>query len=106
MQNFATLAFSGDRECRAIFGVKLYRKVRLARHKRMSERAAVLHFGISRSNVKKMTHFSVPPGYQRTAEIKRPKLDGFTSFVDKWFQEDLRVLSRLRWKFEGGVISG
>ena len=64
--------------------MELYRKVRLARREGMSERAAALHFGISRASVKKMMCFSVPPGYQRTAQIKRPKLDGFTGFVDPW----------------------
>jgi hypothetical protein len=42
----------------------------------MSARAAALHFGISRDSVRKMLSFSVPPGYRRKAEIKRPKLDG------------------------------
>ena len=47
--------------------VELYRKVRLACRDGMSERAAALHFGISRESVKKMLCFSVPPGYRRTA---------------------------------------
>ena len=34
--------------------VELYRKVRLACRDGMSERAAALHFGISRESVKKM----------------------------------------------------
>jgi len=55
----------------------------------MCERVAAGHFGISRASVKKMMMFSVPPGYQRTARIKRPKLDGFTGFIDQWLQEDL-----------------
>ena len=55
----------------------------------MSEREAAGHFGISRASVKKMMMFSVPPGYQRTAQIKRPKLDGFTGFIDQWMQDDL-----------------
>ena len=62
-----------------------------------------------------MMGFSVPPGYRRTAEIKRPKLDGFTGFIDQWLQEDLsrnrkqrhtakRVFERLRDEhdFKGG----
>jgi hypothetical protein len=57
----------------------------------MSERAAAGHFGISRASVNKMMSFSVPPGYQRTAQIKRPKLDAFTGLIDQWLQEDLRV---------------
>ena len=60
--------------------------------------------------------FSVPPGYRRTAQIKRPKLDGFTTgFIDQWLLQDLsqnrkqqhiarRVFERLRddYSFEGG----
>ena len=81
----------------------------------MSERAAAGHFGISRASVKKMMMFSVPPGYQRTARIKRPKLDGFTGFIDQWLQDDLsrnrkqrhtakRIFERLRDEhgFRGG----
>jgi hypothetical protein len=67
-----------------ILVVDLYLKVRLARRGGMSEREAAGHFGISRASVKKMMMFSVPPGYQRTAQIKRPKLDGFTVFIDQW----------------------
>jgi transposase len=98
--------------------VDLYLKVRLARRGGMSERAAAGHFGISRASVKKMMSFSVPPGYQRTAEIKRPKLDGFTGFIDQWLLEDLsrnrkqrhtakRVFERLRDEhgFEGGYTT-
>ena len=54
----------------------------------MSARAAALHFGISRDSVRKMLSFSVPPGYRRRAEIKRPKLDGFTEIIDAWLAED------------------
>ena len=50
----------------------------------MSERAAAVHFGVSRASVKNIMGFSVPPGYRRTAEIKRPKLDGYTGFIDQW----------------------
>ena len=68
--------------------MELYRKVRLACRDGMSERAAARHFGISRESVKKMLSFSVPPGYRRRAEIKRPKLDGFTEIIDQWLRED------------------
>jgi hypothetical protein len=50
----------------------------------MSEREAAEHFGISSASVKMMMMFSVPPGYQRTAQIKRPNLDGFIGFIDQW----------------------
>ena len=81
----------------------------------MSERAASRYFGISRDSVKKIMSFSVPPGYRRTAPIRRPKLDGFTEIIDGWLLEDQgrnrkqrhtakRVLERLRDKhsFTGG----
>ena len=81
----------------------------------MSERAAARYVGISRDSVKKIMSFSVPPGYRRTAPIKRPKLDGFTEIIDGWLLEDQgrnrkqrhtakRVLERLRDKhsFTGG----
>ncbi|MEM9223395.1 MAG: hypothetical protein AAGB11_13455 [Pseudomonadota bacterium] len=31
---------------------------------------------------------SVPPGYRRTAPVKRQKLDGFTWIIDQWLLED------------------
>ncbi len=81
----------------------------------MSARTAARHFGISRDSVRKMLSFSVPPGYRRQAEIKRPKLDGFTEIIDVWLAEDQgrnrkqrhtakRVLERLRDEhgFTGG----
>ena len=81
----------------------------------MSERAAARHFGLSRESVKKMLSFSVPPGYRRSAPVKRPKLDGFTEIIDQWLRDDLgqrakqrhtakRVFERLRDEhgFAGG----
>jgi len=54
-----------------------------------------------------MLSFAVPPGYRRRAEIKRPKLDGFTEVIDQCLRYDLgqrakqrhtakRVFERLR----------
>ena len=68
--------------------VDLYRKVRLACRDGMSERAAARYFGIARESVRKMLRFSVPPGYRRTAPIRRPKLDGFTDLIEQWLSED------------------
>jgi transposase len=95
--------------------VELCRKVRLACSEGMSARSAAKHFGISRDTVKKMVSFSVPPGYSRTAVVKRPKLDGFTPILDQWLVEDQgrsrkprhtakRVFERLRDEhgFTGG----
>ena len=93
----------------------LYRKVRLACAEGMSQRAAAHHFGISRDSVQKMMEYSVPPSYRRRVPIKRPKLDGFTEFIDTWLEEDRgvprkqrhtakRVFERLR--DEHGFTSG
>jgi transposase len=96
--------------------VELYRKVRRAYFRQgMSKRAIARHFCISRDSVDKMIVYSVPPGYRRTAPVKRPKLDGFTEIIDAWLREDLdrprkqrhtakRVLDRLRDEhgFTGG----
>lgn len=95
--------------------MELYLKVRLACRDGMSAREAARQFGISRESVKKMLSFSVPPGYRRTAPIKRPKLDGFTEIIDQWLRDDVgqhrkqrhtakRVFDRLRDEhgFTGG----
>ncbi len=62
-----------------------------------------------------MLAYASPPGYRRTAPIRRPKLDGFTEIIDAWLAEDRgrnrkqrhtakRVLERLREEhgFTGG----
>ena len=59
----------------------LYLKVRLACSEGMSQREAAKHFNLSRDTVRKMLSFSVPPGYRRQAEIKRPKLDAFVGII-------------------------
>jgi len=95
--------------------VDLYLKVRLACGEGMSQREAARHFNISRDSVAKMLAFSVPPGYRRTAPVKRPKLDGFTEIIDAWLDGDRethrkqrhtakRVYDRLREEhgFTGG----
>ena len=90
--------------------MELYRKVRLACREGMSERAAAKHFGVSRESVRKTLRFSVPPGYRRTARVRRPKLDGFTELIDQWREEDRtepckqrytakRVFDRLRSEY-------
>jgi len=71
--------------------VELYRKVRQAYFRQgLSKRGIARDFGISRESVEKMLTYSVPPGYRRTAPIRRPKLDGFTGLIDQWLEEDLR----------------
>ena len=70
--------------------MELYRKVRLACRDGMSERAATRHFGVSRQSVRKMLQFSVPPGYRRTAPVRRPKLDELTGLIEQWLEDDRR----------------
>ena len=74
----------------------LYLKVRLACADGMSQREAARHFNLSRDSVSKMMAFSVPPGYRRTAPIKRPKLDGFTGIIDGWLDGDREVHRKQR----------
>jgi len=62
-----------------------------------------------------MLAYSEPPGYRRTAPIRRPKLDAFTGQIDQWLAEDKvrprkqrhtakRIFERLRDEcgFDGG----
>jgi hypothetical protein len=76
--------------------VDLYRKVRLACAEGMSQREAARHFNVSRDSVAKMMVFSVPPGYRRTAPVKRPKLDAFTGVIDAWLEGDREVHRKQR----------
>jgi transposase len=98
-----------------IYPVELYLKVRLACAVGLSKRAAARHFNILRDTVDKAMAFSIPPGYRRTAPVKRPKLDGFTEVIDSWLDGDKdvhrkqhhtakRVFDRLRAEhgFTGG----
>jgi hypothetical protein len=96
VQKSATFTLSGDREGGRIFTVDLYRKVRLACAEGMSQREATRHFNISRDSVSKMMAFSVPPGYRRTAPVKRPKLDAFTGIIDGWLEGDREVHRKQR----------
>lgn len=96
--------------------MELYLKVRRAHfHDGLSGRAIARDFGICRDSVAKMLAYSEPPGYQRTAPIKRPKLDAFTDQIDIWLAEDKtrprkqrhtakRIFDRLRAEcgFTGG----
>ena len=62
--------------------MELYRKVRLACTDGMSKRAVARLFNVSRDTVDKALAFSVPPGYRRTAPIKRDSL-GIGMDVDR-----------------------
>jgi len=69
--------------------VDLYLKVRHAHFEDgLSGRQIARDFGISRDSVSKMLAYSEPPGYRRTAPIKRPKLDPYSAQIDLWLAED------------------
>ena len=99
------MALSDDGEGGGIHTVERYRKVRLACREGMSERAAARHFGISRESVRKMLQFSVPPGYRRTAQVRRPKLDGFTELIGQWLEEDRRAPAQAAPHRQAGIRS-
>jgi len=96
--------------------VELYLKVRCAHFQDgLSGRKIARDFGISRDSVAKMLAYSEPPGYRRTAVIKRPKLDAYADQIDQWLAEDKgrprkqrhtakRIFERLRDEcgFDGG----
>jgi len=80
-----------------MYGVDLYRRVRLAcHHEGLSRREAARRFGIDRKTVAKMLVFSTPPGYRRSGRPGRPKLDGFTAIIDRILEEDRTVHRKQR----------
>lgn len=80
-----------------MYGVDLYRRVRLAcHHEGLSGREAARRFGIDRKTVSKILAHSVPPGYRRRQPPKRPKLDPFTDIIDRILVEDRTVHRKQR----------
>ena len=100
-----------------MFDVDTYLKVRLACHNnRLSQRSASREFGISRKTIRKILAHPEPPGYRRTAPIKRPMLEGFTGIIDQILEDDKgapkkqrhtskRIFERLRdeYGYLGGI---
>lgn len=69
--------------------MELYLKARRAHFQDgQSGRSIARDFGISRDSVAKMLAYSEPPGYRRSAPVKRPKLDAFADQIDIWLAED------------------
>ena len=80
-----------------MYGVDLYRRVRLACHREgLSGREAARRFGIDRKTVTKILAHSVPPGYRRRRPPKRPKLDPFTDIIERILVEDRTVHRKQR----------
>jgi hypothetical protein len=86
-----------ERTSGRMFGVDLYRRVRLAVFRDgLSQRAAALRFGIDRGTVAKMLEHSAPPGYRRKAEPRRPKLEAHAGFIDQILFDDLNIPKKQR----------
>ena len=80
-----------------MYGVDLYRRVRLACHRGgLSRREASRQFGIDRKTVAKILLHSEPPGYRRRQPPKRPKLAPFTDIIDGILEEDRTVHRKQR----------
>jgi transposase len=80
-----------------MYTVEMYERIRRACHvEGMSVRAASRVFGVHRSTVRKVLQFSVPPGYRRSSEPKRPKLDGFVGIIDQILETDRNGPSKQR----------
>ena len=80
-----------------MFGVDLYGRVRLAvLGQGLSQREASRRFGIDRGTVAKMVSHSAPPGYQRSVEPRRPKLDRHSGFIDQILSDDLSAPKKQR----------
>ena len=72
-----------------MYGVDLYGLVRrmVMRHG-VSHREAARRFGIDRGTVAKMVKHPVPPGYQRTIPVHRPKLSDHVDFIEQVLDAD------------------
>ena len=99
-----------------MYQVELYLRVRRVCHvEGMSIREAARVFGLHRDTVRKMLTFSLPPGYRRSGPAARPKLDPYTTVIDRILEDDKtrprkqrhtakRILERLR--DEHGFMGG
>ena len=76
--------------------MELYLRVRLACAEGMSQREAAKRFNLSRDTVRKMLSYSEPPGYRRTAAVRRPKLGPFIPVIDAWLDGDRQVPRKQR----------
>ena len=80
-----------------MYRVDVYLRVRRAvMVEGMSIRDAARTFGLHRDTVRKMLAYSVPPGYRRQSPLRRPKLEPYTSVIDRILEDDLRRLKKQR----------
>ena len=102
-----------------MYRVDVYLRVRPAVEvEGMSIREVSRVFGLHWDTVRKMTAYSIPPGYRRQNPPKRPKLEPFTGVIDRIREDDLarprkqrhtakRIFERLRdeYRFDGGYTT-
>ncbi len=62
----------------------------------LSLREAARIFGINRRTVEKTLRFSIPSGYRRDKEIRRPKLDAYTGIIDQFLEADRLIPKKQR----------
>ena len=80
-----------------MYQVEVYLRVRRAvMVEGMSIREASRVFGLHRDTVRKMTAYSVPPGYRRQNPPRRPKLEPFTGVIDRILEDDLGIPRKQR----------
>jgi len=69
--------------------VEVYARVRRAvQVDGKSVREAAREFGLSRKTIRKMLQYSAPPGYQRKAPVRRPKLGPWLGIIDQILEDD------------------
>ena len=80
-----------------MYRVELYGRVRRAVHvEGMSVREASRVFGLHRDTVRKMLRHSVPPGYRRVRQPRRPKLDPYKGVIDRIVEDDWSLPKKQR----------
>ena len=62
----------------------------------MSTREAARVFGLHRDTVRKMLEYSVPPGYRRHLQPRRPKLDPYRGVIDRILEDDRSLPKKQR----------
>lgn len=62
----------------------------------MSVREAAREFGLSRKTIRKMLQYSAPPGYQRKAPVRRPKLGPWLGIIDQILEDEESRLKKQR----------
>jgi len=80
-----------------VYKVEVYARVRRAvQVDGMSVRQAAREFGLSRATIRKMLQYAAPPGYQRTAPVRRPKLGPWLGVIDQILEDDESRLKKQR----------